>query len=308
MKQGDSFKAGLVHTPVTPFTRDHKVDYGLYEKVLEFHLANGADSLALPMHAGESVSLSDEERKALLELAIKQVKGRVPVIAHVSQSGTSMAAALARHAEKAGAAAIVCAVPYYWTPPPGMLVEHFTQVGSAVKLPFFAWNTPEEMGGVKVTTDIAVKLLEKLPNFAGVVDSSLDWQFMIEVITVARKVRPAFQLLSGTEYMISASAIGCAGVFAPLAGVAPKVVRQLYDVCTKEQYEDGRKAQEAIAALRQAVKKEGVAGLKSAMRTLGRDVGGPRPPLRATGEVEQGVLAERLGKIAALRTEPRGWA
>ena len=57
-----SFKAGLVHTPVTPFTRDLKVDYGLYEKVLEFHLANGADSLALPMHAGESVSLSDEER------------------------------------------------------------------------------------------------------------------------------------------------------------------------------------------------------------------------------------------------------
>jgi 4-hydroxy-tetrahydrodipicolinate synthase len=302
-----NFKAGLVHTPVTPFTRDHKVDCGLYEKVIEFHLKNGADSLALPMHAGESVSLSDEERKALLEFAIGKVKGRVPVIAHVSQSGTRMAVALAQHAENAGAAAIVCAVPYYWTPPPGMLVEHFTQVGSAVQLPFFAWNAPEEMGGVKVTTDIAVKLLEKLPNFAGVVDSSLDWQFMIEVITVARKVRPGFQLLSGTEYMISAGAIGCAGVFAPLAAVAPRAVRQLYDVCVKERYEDGRRTQEAIAALRQAVKKDGVASLKSAMRSMGRDVGGPRPPLQAMGEVEQGVLAERLGKIAALRTEPRGW-
>jgi 4-hydroxy-tetrahydrodipicolinate synthase len=301
------FKAGLVHTPVTPFKRDNQIDYSLFEKVIEFHLANGADSLALPMHAGESVSLSDEERTALLEFAIGRVKGRVPVIAHVSQSGTGMAVALAKHAEKAGAAAIVCAVPYYWTPPPGMLVEHFTQVGSAVKLPFYAWNTPEEMGGVKVTTDIAVKLLERLPNFAGVVDSSLDWQFMIEVITVARKVRPAFQLLSGTEYMISASAIGCAGVFAPLAGVAPKVVRQLYDVCSRERYEDGRKAQEAIAALRQAVKRDGVAGLKGAMRAFGRDVGGPRPPLRPVGEVEYGALAERLGSLAALRAEPRGW-
>jgi 4-hydroxy-tetrahydrodipicolinate synthase len=303
----EPFKAGLVHTPVTPFTRDHKVDYELYAKVIEFHLRNGADSLALPMHAGESVSLTDEERKALLEFALKQVKGRAPVIAHVSQSGTSMAVALARHAEQAGAAAILCAVPYYWTPPPGMLVEHFTEVGSAIKLPFFAWNSPEEMGGVKVTSDIALKLLAKLPNFAGVVDSSLDWQFMIEVITLARKVRPSFQLLSGTEYMISAGAIGCSGVFAPLAGVAPKVVRQLYDVCAREKYEDGRKAQEAIAALRQAVKKDGVASLKGAMRTMGRDCGGPRPPLKAVGEVEQGVLAERLGKIAALRTEPRGW-
>src|SRR5688500_2545719 len=120
----NSFKAGLVHTPVTPFTRDHKVDYDLYAKVIEFHLKNGADSLALPMHAGESVSLTDEERQTLLEFAIGQVKGRVPVIAHVSQSGTTMAVALARHAEQAGAAAIVCAVPYYWTPPPAMLVEH----------------------------------------------------------------------------------------------------------------------------------------------------------------------------------------
>lgn len=302
-----TFKAGLVHTPVTPFTREHKVDYDLYEKLIEFHLKNGADTLALPMHAGESVSLSDEERKALLDFAIGRVKGRVPVIAHVSQSGTGMAMALARHAEQAGAAAIVSAVPYYWTPPPAMLVEHFTQIGSAVKLPFFAYNSPEEMGGVKVTSDIALKLVEKLQNFAGVVDSSLDWQFMIEVITVVRKVRPSFQLLSGTEYMISAGAIGCTGVFAPLAGVAPKVVRQLYDVCSREKYDEGRKAQEAIAALRQAVKKEGVASLKSAMRTIGRDCGGPRPPLKAMGEIEYGRMNEALAAMSALRQEPRGW-
>ena len=82
------FEAGLVHTPVTPFTREHRVDFDLYEKIIEFHLRNGADSLALPMHAGESVSLSDEERKSLLEFALTKVRGRVPVVAHVSQSGT----------------------------------------------------------------------------------------------------------------------------------------------------------------------------------------------------------------------------
>ena len=70
-----------------------------------------------------------------------------------------------------------------------------------------------------MTSDLALKLIERLENFAGVVDASLDWQFMIEVITVARRVRPGFQLLSGSEYMISAGAIGCAGHFAALAGV-----------------------------------------------------------------------------------------
>ncbi len=302
-----TFSAGLVHTPVTPFRVDHKVDYDLYSKVIEFHLANGADSLALPMHAGESVSLSDEERKQLLEFALKQVKRRVPVIAHVSQSGTGMAVALARHAETAGAAAVVSAVPYYWTPPPAMLLEHFTQVGGAIRLPFFVFNSPEEMGGVKVTTDLALKLIERLDNFAGVVDASLDWQFMIEVISEARRARPAFQLLSGTEYMISAGAIGCTGHFAPLAGIAPKVTRELYDFCCAERYAEGRRPQEAIAALRQAVKRDGVAGLKAAMQAVGRECGGPRPPLRAVGEIERGALAEKLGGLSFLRDEPRGW-
>lgn len=301
------FQPGLVHTPVTPFTREYRIDFDWYGKLIEFHLRNGADALALPMHAGESVSLTDDERHTLLEFAIKRVTGRVPVIAHVSQSGTAIAAALARHAEAAGAAAIVATPPYYWTPPPAMLLEHFVQIGSAVRIPLFIYNAPEEMGGTKVSTELSVKLIEKLVNFAGVVDSSLDWQFMIEVVSAARRARPEFQLLSGTEYMISAGAIGATGAFVPLAGIAPKLVRQLYDLCRKEQYQDARQAQEELAALRQVVKKGGVAGLKGAMRAMGRDCGEPRPPVRALGEIEYGELAAALGAMGALRAEPRGW-
>ena len=302
-----AFQPGLVHTPVTPFTRDARVDYDRYAKLIEFHLKHGAESLALPMHAGESVSLTDEERRKLLELAIAQVKGRVPVIAHVSDSGTAIAAQRARHAEQAGAAAVVCTPPYYWTPPPAMLLEHFATVGSAVKIPFFVYNSPEEMGGVKVTTDLALKLIGRLPNFAGIVDASLDWQFMIELVSEARKVRPDFQLLSGTEYLVSARAIGAKGLFSPLAGVAPVLLRGLYDHCKKEQYRDARQAQEAIAAVRHALKKDGIAGLKAAVAAMGRDCGGPRYPLLPLGEAERLRVAEQLAAMPALRGEPRGW-
>ena len=105
------FNPGLVHTPVTPFTRERAVDYDRYGKLIEFHIGNGADALALPMHAGESVSLPDGERRALLEFAIKCVNGRKSVIAHVSETGTGIAAALARHAEDAGATAVVATRP-----------------------------------------------------------------------------------------------------------------------------------------------------------------------------------------------------
>ena len=91
--------AGLVHAPVTPFTRAGRVDFEVYGRLIEFHLRHGADALALPMHAGESVSLTETERRALIEHAVKQVRGRVPIVVHVSDAGTGIAAAHARHAE-----------------------------------------------------------------------------------------------------------------------------------------------------------------------------------------------------------------
>lgn len=301
------FSPGLVHTPVTPFTRDGRIDHEAYAKLIEFHLRHGADSLALPMHVGESVSLTDGERRELLAFAIRQVNGRVPVLAHASDSGTGIAAAFARFAQDAGASAVVSTTPYYWTPPPAMVVQHFAQIGSAIGIPFLVHNAPDDMAGMKVTADLCLQLMERLPNFAGVVDSGLDWQFMVELVDRARRPRPGFQLLAGLEYLVSAAAIGAKGLFAPLASIAPGRVRELYDLCLRDRLFEARKIQEDIAALRQLVKKGGVAALKAALRALGRDCGTPRPPLRPLGEAEAGALAESLAAMALLRSEPRGW-
>jgi 4-hydroxy-tetrahydrodipicolinate synthase len=296
---------GLVHTPVTPFTREHRIDFDLFERLIEFHLANGADALALPMHAGESVSLTDDEQGAVLEVAIKRVRGRVPIIAHVSDAGTAIAAARARRAQDAGAAAVVAATPYYWTPPPAMVLEHLAQIGSAVEIPFFLYNAPEEFPGTKLNADLCLKLIERLPNFAGVVDLSLDWQFMIELMTYAPRTRPDFQLLAGTEHMVSAAAIGATGLFSPLAAVAPMLVRQVYDLCRSGKLSEARAAQEQIAAVAQLVK--GTASLKAAMRAMGRDCGAPRPPLQELDKDGDEKIAAALNAIAALKSEPRGW-
>jgi 4-hydroxy-tetrahydrodipicolinate synthase len=304
---GNNFSPGLVHAPVTPFTRAGSVDFDLYRKLIEFHLRNGADALALPMHAGESVSLTEAERRALVEFAVTQVRGRVPVVAHVSHAGTGIAAALARHAEEAGAAAIVATTPYYWTPPPAMVLEHFVQIGAAVTIPLLVHNAPDEMAGTRISAELALRLMDQAANFAGVVDSSLDWQFMVELVDRARRPRPAFQLLSGVEYMVSAGAIGATGAYSSLAAIAPKAVRSLYDLCRKDQLFEARGVQEEIAAVLQLLKKAGAVGLKAALRALGRDCGDVRPPLRPLGEEELGRLSEALAAMPALRMEPRGW-
>jgi 4-hydroxy-tetrahydrodipicolinate synthase len=294
----------LVHTPVTPFTREGRVDHGLYGKLIDFHLRNGADALALPMHVGESVNLTDDEQRALVAFAIKHVAGRAPVIAHASDAGTAIAAARARHAQNAGAAAIVSTTPYYWTPPPHMVIEHFAQIGAAVSLPFYVYNSPEEMPGTRITADLCLKLIDRLPNFAGLVDLSLDWQFMIELLTYAKRKRPNFQLFAGTEHMVSAAAVGASGMFSPLAGVAPKLVRTLYDECRKDRLVEARAAQEKIGAIRQALK-GGAPSLKAMLRALDRDCGDLRPPLTALDQAASSAIARELAE--SLRDEPRGW-
>jgi 4-hydroxy-tetrahydrodipicolinate synthase len=303
-----TFNPGLVHTPVTPFQRDFKIDYALFEKVLDFHLRNGAQTLAIQMHAGESVSLSDADQRKLFDFTIKHVKGRVPIIAHVSDSGTVIAADRARYAEQAGAAAVIATSTYYWTPPPTMVLEHFVQIGSAVKIPFYVLYAPDELGGTHhMGTDLMMKLLDRLPNLAGVVDTSLDWQFMINIVSNAWRKRPEFQLISGTEYMVSAGAVGATSMFSALSAVAPKLVRELYNICRTEKYFDARKPQEDLALLGQIVKRAGTGGLKGAVKAMGRDCGQPRPPLDALSAPQFDKLAADLNALPALRGEPRGW-
>jgi dihydrodipicolinate synthase/N-acetylneuraminate lyase len=309
-----TFKPGLVHTPVTPFNSDYSIDFETYAKVLEFHLRNGAEALALPMPGGEDMSLTDGEQRQVLEFAVDKVKGRVPVIAHVSDAGTSIAIDRALHAEKAGVAAIVSHPPYFWHPKASMVVEHLVRIGTAVKLPFFIASPPVESVGTPLTTEIVLQVIERVPNLAGVVDQSLDFVFMEEVMCNGRAVRPDLQLIAGADFMVSAAALGSTGLFSPLSSIAPKLVRSLYDLCRKEQFVEARGTQENVGALNHAITiagesglRDGLAGTKTLLASFGRDCGLPRPPVRALGEVERGQLLEAVAAMPFLKAEPRGW-
>lgn len=302
-----TFKFGLAHAPLTPFTKDG-VDFASYGKVLDFHLKHGAEQLALPTHAGESVSLTADERKKLLEFAVSHVKGRAPIIVNVSEAGTALACSLASHAGRAGAAALIASVPYYWTPPQSMLVEHFAAIAKAGGVPLFVLNAPDEMNEVEIAPKSVVELLAMSPNFSGLIDSSLDWQYMIEVVTLARAAQPDFQFVSGTEYMISAAAVGATGMISSIASVAPALVGNLYSLCRAEKFNDARQAQEKAAILFRAMREQGASALKAAAKSMGRDCGVPRAPLPALGEADTKVLLAELAAAGTPATEPRNWA
>ena len=304
-----SFKFGLVHAPVTPFTRQTAIDFDALRQADRLpDRATAPKAWPLPMHVGESVNLSVDDRQALLEFAVKHVRGRVPVIAHVSESGTAIAASLAAHAQKAGAAAI---------DRHGALLLEAAAVDAARA---FRRDRRERRrcrsSLQRARTRSAASRSRPIwcsssstgsPNFAGIVDASLDWQFMIEVISSARRVRPDFQLVSATEYMISARAIGATGLLSSLANIAPKLVRELYGHCRTERYLEARDHQTGLAILHRLIKPVGVPGVKAAMGVMGRDCGAPRAPLPTLAGEELRSLGEKLSAIPAIGAEPRGW-
>lgn len=302
-----TFKPGLVHAPVTPFKSDQSIDFDAYEKLLEFHLGNGADGLALPMPHAEDVSLSDVECRKLIRFAVQHVKGRVPVIAHVSDAGTGIAVDRARYAQDVGAAAIASHPPYFWHPTTATVIEHIVQVATSTRLPFFMCSPPVEDVGTPLTSSIALKVIERAQNVTGLFDTNMDWVFMTEVLSMGRRIRSDFQLLPAADYILPAAAIGATGAVSPLASIAPRLVREVHELCARQQFMEARKPQEELAALHYAIKSAGFAGLKGAIRAMGRDCGEPRAPVRGLTQAQQDTLAEEIASMPFMRREPRGW-
>src|SRR3972149_4336636 len=101
--------------------------------------------------------------------------------------------------KRRGRRASVPPPPYFWHPKASMVVEHIVRVGAATRLPFFICSPPVEDVGTPLTAEITLAALERLDNLAGVIDASMDWVFMVEAISLGCKIRPEFQLRTGTD-------------------------------------------------------------------------------------------------------------
>ena len=123
--------SGVVGAPVTPFKTDGAVDYDTFVKQINFLIENNVRVIAQPMHIGESVSLTDAERRELAKVLASAVGRRVPTFVHVSHAGTDQAVALAEAAMKAGNTGVIMLPPYHWRAGQRALVEHFTAVADA---------------------------------------------------------------------------------------------------------------------------------------------------------------------------------
>ena len=298
---------GVLGAPVTPFDAEGGIDTALFERNVEFLLAQGVDGITVPLHTGESPSLSVAERKRLAAAAVEVAGDRVPVLVHASMPGTTAVIDLARHAETVGASAVISVTPYHWRPPHNALAAHYRALCGAVGIDVFAYNFPSRLG-VAITPELVEELVDACGNFVGVKDASYDMQSFTECVRRGCARRPAFAMLPGVEYLVPAMAIGGAGCFSPSSAIAPRLVRRLYAACVGGDWEVARACQFRMSGLWHLLRETGYpASVKAAMAILGRPTGGVRLPLLDLDGDQRTRLRVGLESLGILDEEPVGW-
>ena len=156
---------------ITPF-KDNKLDTEAYIKIIHFHLKNGTNGLVPAGTTGESPTLNNEEHIRVIEIAVKECKGKIPVIAGTGSNSTEEAVELSKHAEKIGANGLLVVTPYYNKPTQEGLYQHYKKINDNVGLPIIIYNIPSR-SVIDMSVDTMSRLYE-LKNIIGVKDATGD--------------------------------------------------------------------------------------------------------------------------------------
>ncbi len=203
---------------ITPF-KDNNLDEENYIKLINFHLENNTNGLVPAGTTGESPTLSHKEHEKVIELCIKEAKGKIPVIAGTGSNSTEEAVALTKHAEKVGADGALIVTPYYNKPTQEGLYQHYKTINDNTSLPIIIYNIPSRCV-IDMSVDTMARLFE-LKNIAGVKDATGDLNRLDQTI---KKLGPEFIQLTGEDGLaFEFNKRGGVGMISVTANIAPKL-------------------------------------------------------------------------------------
>ncbi|MCD8916935.1 4-hydroxy-tetrahydrodipicolinate synthase [Staphylococcus gallinarum] len=209
----------------TPFTHN-EVDYDALRKHLAYLLENDAKSIVVNGTTAENPTLTDEEKEHVLEVVVNYVDGRVPVIAGTGTNNTQKSIQASVRAREIGADAIMLITPYYNKTSQRGLIEHFTTIADAVKLPVVLYNVPSRTN--MTIEPETVKTLSENEYIVALKDATNDFEYL-EALK-SRLNLAEFALFSGNDdNIVEYYQRGGHGVISVVANVIPKTFQSLYD-------------------------------------------------------------------------------
>ena len=217
------FKGSIVAL-ITPF-KNNKLDEDCYISLIHYHLKNDTSGLVPAGTTGESPTLNHDEHKRVIELCVKESKGKIPVIAGTGSNSTEEAVSLTKYAEKVGANAALVVTPYYNKPTQEGLYQHFKSINDNCSIPIIIYNIPPR-SVVDMSVDTMSRLFE-LKNIIGVKDATGD---LNRVDQQRKKMGPDFIQLSGEDgTALDFNLRGGVGCISVTANVAPKLCSEFQE-------------------------------------------------------------------------------
>jgi 4-hydroxy-tetrahydrodipicolinate synthase len=275
---------------VTPF-KNGSLDESAFRALVDWQISEGTNGLVPVGTTGESPTLSHREHMQVVDWCVQQANGRVPVIAGSGSNSTQEAVELSRHAEKAGADAVLIVTPYYNKPTQEGLYQHYKAVNDAIGIPIIIYNIPG-----RSVIDMSVETMKRLfalKNIAGVKDATAN---VIRVSQQRAALGPDFNQLSGED----ASALGFMahgghGCISVTSNVAPRLCGEFQRACLKGDYAAALRLQDKLMPLHHALFIEtNPAPAKYALSLLGKCEDTVRLPMVPLTEPTKAAVREAM--------------
>lgn len=280
---------GSIPAIVTPMQADGAVDYPAWERLLDYHVAEGTDALVVGGTTGESPTLDEAELVRLVSLAKDRVGARMPIIAGSGTNCTKKTIALSKAMVAAGADGLLLVTPYYNKPTQEGLFRHFTAVADAVQVPIILYNVPGRTA-CDLLPETVVRL-SRHPHIVGIKEATGD---LSRAVAILGQARPGFLLLSGDDPTAAGlMKLGACGVISVTANVAPRAVHDLCMAALSGNHAEAAKLSAKLMPLHLAMFVEAnPIPVKWAVARLGLIGPGIRLPLTPLSErLEDDVLA-----------------
>jgi 4-hydroxy-tetrahydrodipicolinate synthase len=228
------FKGSIVAI-VTPFKKG-KVDERAYGDLIEWHIAQGTNAIVPCGTTGESSTLDYKEHYRVIDIAVKTVKKRIPVIAGTGANSTDETIEITKHAKKSGADAVLLVAPYYNKPTQEGLYRHYKTIAEKVDIPIVLYNVPGRTA-VNILPATVARLAE-IRNIVAIKEATGDMKQVSEVI---RLCGDRITVISGDDFTtLTLMALGGKGTISVSANVMPKEVSAMCAYMLKGQYDKAR--------------------------------------------------------------------
>lgn len=300
-------KYGRILVPlITPYGENEEVDYGQYEKLIDYIITNKlGDSLIVTGTTGEASLLTFDERVKLMETAVKAAAGRMPVIAGTGCASTKETIALTKKAEEIGIETCLIVVPFYNKPTQEGIYLHYKKLAENTKANIMLYNIPIFVG-VNMEPE-TVRRLAAIPNIIGIKDEAgINPTQVTDFFLATKDVDPDFAIYNGDDVMLLPTIVqGAMGLVSGGAQIFGHEIRAIFDAFEAGENE---KAKETFEPLYRFCKSTGQNGRilpNSIMRPAIEAVSGIRlgnarlplaPPTEEEMNVTLGILKD-IGKI-----------